>query len=84
MLDINQIVKDLASMVYEQGDTVGKHNTLFSLFSLFYFTYFILKMVTCTWNDNPKCRERDERVNLCLDRTTSNDSIPFQARIPCT
>uniref|UniRef100_A0A8C0H6C0 t-SNARE domain containing 1 n=1 Tax=Chelonoidis abingdonii TaxID=106734 RepID=A0A8C0H6C0_CHEAB len=26
MLDVNQIIKDLASMVYEQGDTIGRYH----------------------------------------------------------
>lgn len=26
MLDVNQIIKDLASMVHEQGDTIGRYH----------------------------------------------------------
>lgn len=37
MLDVSQIMKDLASMVHEQGETIGK--TLFYCF----FSLFFLK-----------------------------------------
>lgn len=37
MLDVNQIIKDLASMVHEQGDTIGKcHMKIMGFITLFH------------------------------------------------
>lgn len=42
MLDVNQIIKDLASMVHEQGDTIGRcHMKIMGFITLFHHSNMI-------------------------------------------
>lgn len=47
MLDVNQIIKDLASMVHEQGDAIGRcHMKIMGFITLFHHSNVILSLTS--------------------------------------
>ncbi|XP_065442385.1 t-SNARE domain-containing protein 1 isoform X2 [Chrysemys picta bellii] len=61
MLDVNQIIKDLASMVYEQGDTIGTN----------------LNMLTCKRSSTPESAIAAQLVASTSDPTARGNVTMF-------
>lgn len=72
MLDVSQIMKDLASMVHEQGDTIGKKCACLALV----FVLNIVENVVCIANMTWSCFNLMCLINnTCLKTSAGQNKL---------